>query len=112
MTTLLALYRRPEGGNVALDAFEQAHAGGHLPEVAQTPGLQALRVRRVSQALGAETDLVFATEMEFTSRVALDEGLASEAMRAAGRSLRRIGPGLATLLILEDATELTPEGWA
>ena len=39
---------------------------------------------------------------------ALDAGLASDAMRAAGRNLREIAPGLATLLVLEDAAELTP----
>ena len=33
-------------------------------------------------------------------------GSASDAMRAAGRNLREIAPGLATLLVLEDAPEL------
>ena len=32
--------------------------------------------------------------------------LASDAMRAAGRNLREIAPGLATLLVLEDAPEM------
>ncbi len=57
MTTLIALYRRPDGGDGALAA------------------------------------------------------LASNAMRAAGRNLREIGPGLATLLVLESAEELVPDGW-
>ena len=46
------------------------------------------------------------TAMEFDDRAALDEGLASDAMRAAGRNLREIAPGLATLLVLEDAPDL------
>ena len=37
---------------------------------------------------------------------ALDAGLASDAMRAAGRNLREIAPGLATFLVLEDVPEM------
>lgn len=106
MTTLLALYRRPEGGDDALATFERRYTAEHLPLVAQTPGLRATRVQRVSEALGGETDLVMVTAMDFDDRAALDAGLASDAMRAAGRNLREIAPGLATLLVLEDASDL------
>ena len=106
MTTLLALYRRPAGGPEALAEFERRYAAEHLPLVAQTPGLRATHVQRVSQALGAETDLVLITAMEFDDRAALDAGLASDAMRQAGRNLREIAPGLATLLVLEEADDL------
>jgi uncharacterized protein (TIGR02118 family) len=102
MTTLLALYRRPEGGDDALAMFERRYRTEHLPLVAGTPGLRSTRVQRVAQALGSETDLVMITAMEFDDRAALDAGLASDAMRAAGRNLREIAPGLATLLVLED----------
>ena len=106
MTMLLALYRRPEGGDEALAEFERRYATEHMPLVAQTPGLRAAHVHRVSQALGGETDLAVVTSMRFDNRAALDEGLASDAMRAAGRNLREIAPGLATLLVLEDAPDL------
>ena len=106
MTTLLALYRRPEGGPEALATFQRRYAAEHLPLVAETPGLRATRVQRVVEALGAETDLVIVTAMDFDDRAALDAGLASDAMRAAGRNLREIAPGLATLLVVEDATDL------
>jgi uncharacterized protein (TIGR02118 family) len=106
MTTLLALYRRPEGGDDALVEFERRYATEHLPLVAQTPGLRNTRVQRVSEALGTETDLALVTAMDFDDRAALDTGLASDPMRAAGRNLREIGPGLATLLVLEDADDL------
>lgn len=107
MTTLLALYRRPDGGPEALATFEQRYAAEHLPLVATTPGLRATRVQHVVAALGGETDLVLATSMEFDDRASLDAGLASDAMRAAGRNLREIAPGLATLLVLEDVAELS-----
>ena len=106
MTTLLALYRRPEGGADALAEFERRYAAEHLPLVAETPGLRSTRVQRVTEALGGETDLVMVTAMEFDDRAAMDAGLASDAMRAAGRNLREIAPGLATLLVLEDADDL------
>ena len=106
MTTLLALYRRPEGGPDALAEFERRYAGEHLPLVAQTPGLRSTRVLRVVEALGGETDLVMLTAMEFDDRAAMDAGLASDTMRAAGRNLREIAPGIATFLVLEDADGL------
>lgn len=109
MTTLLALFRRPDGGDEAVATFERRYADEHLPLVAATPGLRAIRAHRVVGAPGGETDLVLVTAMEFDDRAALDEGLRSDAMRAAGRNLREIAPGLATLLVLEDAPELVPE---
>jgi uncharacterized protein (TIGR02118 family) len=105
MTTLLALYRRPEGAE-ALAEFERRYAAEHLPLVAATPGLLETHVHRIVQALGEETDLVMITSMRFADRETLDAGLASDAMRAAGRNLREIAPGLATLLVLEDADDL------
>lgn len=106
MTTLLALYRRPDGGPEAQATFERRYASEHLPLVAATPGLRETRVQRVMPALGGETDLILAASMAFDDRAALDAGLASDAMRSAGRNLREIAPGLATLLILEDLPEM------
>ena len=68
MTTLLALYRRPDGGPEAQATFERRYATEHLPLVAGTPGLRETRVHRVVEALGAETDLVIATTMRFDDR--------------------------------------------
>jgi len=107
MTTLLALYRRPDGGPDAQATFERRYAAEHLPLVAGTPGLRATRVQRVVTALGGDTDLILATTMAFDDRASLDAGLASDAMRAAGRNLREIAPGLATFLVLEDAPEMS-----
>src|SRR5438552_11691508 len=99
MTTLLALFRRPDGGDEALSTFLRRYHAEHLPLVAETPGLRAVRVQDVTEALGGETDLVVITAMDFDDRVALDAGLASDAMRRAGRNLREIAPGLSTLLV-------------
>jgi uncharacterized protein (TIGR02118 family) len=104
MTTLLAMFRRPDGGDEALATFLRRYHAEHLPLVAATPGLRATRVQRVDQALGGETDLVLMTSMDFDDRAALDAGLASDAMRQAGRNLREIAPGLSTLLVLDDET--------
>jgi len=106
MTTLLAMYRRPDGGHDALAEFERRYVTEHMPLVAATPGLRDTRIRRVSEALGGETDLVLITAMDFDDRAALDAGLASEPMRQAARKLREIAPGLATFLVLEDAPDL------
>lgn len=106
MTTLLVLYRAPEGGAEALATFENRYRGEHMPLVAQTPGLRATRAWRVGDALGGETDLAVAAALDFDNRAAMDEALRSEPMRAASRVLREIAPGLATFLVLEDAPDL------
>ena len=106
MTTLLALYRRPDGGPEAQATFERRYTEEHLPLVARTPGLRKTRVGRVMEALGGETDLILVTFMRFDDRAALDAGLASDPMRAAGRNLREIAQGLATFLVVEDAPDL------
>jgi uncharacterized protein (TIGR02118 family) len=106
MTTMLALYRRPEGGPEAQETFERRYAEEHLPLVAATPGLRGVRVRRVTQTLLGERDLILVTAMDFDDRAALDVALASDETRAASRNLRDIAPGLATLLVLEDVPEM------
>ena len=106
MTTLLVLYRAPEGGEAALAELEGRYGGEHMPLVAQTPGLRASRVWRVTEAMGSETDLVLAAALDFDDRAAMDEALRSEPMRAASRVLREIAPALATFLVVEDAPDL------
>lgn len=108
MTTLLVLYRRPDGDATTLETFERRYRDEHMPLVAETPGLRATRVWRVSEALGAETDLVLAAALDFDDRPSLDAGLRSDPMRAAGRILREIAPGLATFLVVEEAADLLP----
>jgi uncharacterized protein (TIGR02118 family) len=103
MTTLLALYRRPDGGDEAFAEFERRYHAEHLPLVAGTPGLRSTTVQRVARTLTGD-DLALVTAMVFDDRAALDAGLASDAMRAAGRNLRELIPGdRVTLLVLEDA---------
>jgi uncharacterized protein (TIGR02118 family) len=109
MTTLLALYRRPDGGADAIAEFERRYTDEHLPLVAKTPGLRRIHAQRVVEALGSETELMLITAMDFDDRESLDAGLRSDAMRAAGRNLREIAPGLATMLVLEDAPDVVPE---
>src|SRR5512142_1574357 len=106
MTTLLVLYRRPEGGAEALETLERRYRDEHLPLVRQTQGLRATCIWRVEGALGSETDLALAAALDFDSRTAMDEALRSEPMRAAARVLREIAPGLATFLVLGDAPDL------
>jgi uncharacterized protein (TIGR02118 family) len=106
MTTLLVLYRHPDGGDEALATLERRYREEHLPLVTQTPGLRSTRIWRVTGALGGETDLALVAAMDFDDRAAMDDGLRSDPMRQAGRILRDIAPGLATFLVVEDAPDL------
>ncbi len=111
MTTLLALYRAPEGGADALATFESRYRDEHMPLVAQTPGLRATRAWRVTEALAGERrTMSVVAALDFDDRAAMDGALRSDPMRAASRVLREIAPGLATFLVLEDAPDLMGGG--
>jgi uncharacterized protein (TIGR02118 family) len=99
--TLLALFKRPEGGDDALDEFMQRYLDEHMPLIEMVPGLRSSVVERVSQKYAGD-DIVVVTRMTFDDRAALEAGMASDEMRVAGRNLREIAPGILTLLALDD----------
>lgn len=100
--TLLAMFRRPDGGETALDTFLRRYHAEHLPLIAAVPGLRSTVVHRVAHSYTPGNDLVLTNQMTFDDRASLDAGMASEAMRQAGRTLREIAPGLLTLVVLEE----------
>ena len=100
--TLLALYKRPDGGDEALATFWRRYRDEHMPLIEKVPGLRGTKIWNVNQHYAGE-DLVAVTAMEFDDRSALDAAMASEEMRAAGRNLREIAPGLLTLVALEES---------
>ena len=108
--TLLALYRRPEGGEQALETFHQRYVDEHAPLMERVPGLTSMTVHHVTHAY-TESDLVLVAEMTFDDRASLDAAMGSPEMRDAGRNIRDIAPGLMTLVVLEPSpTPDRPEG--
>lgn len=105
MTTLLAIFRRPDGDEAALATFRRRYRDEHLPLIAATPGLRRTWIRETAQKLMGD-EVVIVTGMEFDDRASLDAGLVSDAMKAGGRNLREIAPGIVTLLVMEDAADL------
>lgn len=101
--TLLALYRRPEGGDEALQTFHRRYRAEHLPLISEVPGLRQTIVQEVTQHYAGD-DICLVTRMIFDDKAALDAGMASDAMRQAGRNLREIAPGMLTLVALEAET--------
>jgi uncharacterized protein (TIGR02118 family) len=97
--TLLALYRRPDDGDEALQTFLHRYREEHLPLIAAVPGLRETIVQEVSQHYSGD-DIVLVTRMLFDDRAALDAGMASDEMRQAGRNLRQMAPDLLTLVAL------------
>jgi uncharacterized protein (TIGR02118 family) len=102
--TLVALYKRPEGGDEALQTFWRRYRDEHMPLIEKVPGLRGTKTWNVAQHYAGE-DLIALTEMRFDDRAAVDAAMASEEMRAAGKNLREIAPGLLTLVALEESWE-------
>ncbi len=97
--TLLAMFKRPDGGDEALATFLARYRAEHLPLIAKVPGLRETLVEEVAQKYSGD-DIVVVTRMTFDDKASLDAGMASPEMRDAGRNLREIAPGLLTLVAL------------
>lgn len=102
MVTLLALFRRPDGGEEGLETFLRRYQAEHVPLIERVPGLRSSVAQRVTGTF-TDSDLVLVNHMSFDDRASLDAAMASDEMRAAGRNLREIAPAMLTLVVLEDA---------
>lgn len=99
--TLLALYKRPEGGGEGLQTFWQRYRDEHMPLIERVPGLRGTKIWNIPRQYAGE-DLVAMCEMYFDDQAAIDAAMASDEMRAAGKNLRDVAPGLLTLVALEE----------
>ena len=101
-STLLAIFKRPEGGEEALETFMTRYAGEHMPLIEKVPGLRSSVVEKVSQGYAGD-DILVVTRMTFDDRAALDAAMTSDEMRVAGRNLREIAPGMLTLVAIDES---------
>jgi uncharacterized protein (TIGR02118 family) len=99
--TLMAMFKRPEGGDDALEEFMTRYLDEHMPLIEKVPGLRSSVVERVAHHYAGD-DIVIVTRMEFDDAEALQAGMASDEMRAAGRNLREIAPEMLTLVALDE----------
>jgi uncharacterized protein (TIGR02118 family) len=100
--TLLALYKRPEGGDDGLRTFWQRYRDEHVPLIEKVPGLRGTKIRNVSRRYAGD-DVIAVTEMYFDDVEALKAAMKSEEMRIAGDNLAGIAPNLLTLVALEES---------
>jgi uncharacterized protein (TIGR02118 family) len=100
--TLLALYKRPEGGDEGLQTFWQRYRDEHMPLIDKVPGLRGTKIWNVSRGYAGE-DLIAVTEMYFDDLESLKAAMRSEEMAAAGKNLAEIAPNLLTLVALEES---------
>ena len=99
--TLLALYKRPDGGDEALATFWQRYRDEHMPLIEKVPGLLGTKVWNVSRRYAGD-DIVAACEMYFDDNDALKAAMRSAEMGAAGANLNEFADGLLTLLALSE----------
>jgi len=99
--TLLALYKRPEGGDEALATFWQRYRDEHMPLIEKLPGLRGTKIWNVSRRYTGE-DLVATCEMYFDDSDSLKAAMRSDEMRVAGENLNEFANGLLTLVALTE----------
>jgi len=99
--TLLALYKRPEGGDDALATFWKRYRDEHMPLIEKVPGLRGVKVWNVSRRYTGE-DFVATCEMYFDDVDALKAAMRSDEMRVAGDKLNEFASGLLTLVALSE----------
>jgi uncharacterized protein (TIGR02118 family) len=95
------MFKRPEGGEDALDEFMTRNHDEHKPLIEKVPGLRSSVVEKVAHHYAGD-DIVVVTRMEFDDSESLQAGMASDEMRAAGRNLREIAPEMLTLVALDE----------
>ena len=100
--TLLALYKRPDGGDEGLRTFWERYRDEHMPLIEKVPGLRGTKIRNVSRRYAGD-DLIAVTEMYFDDVESLKAAMKSDEMRVAGENLGAIAPGLLTLVALEES---------
>ena len=106
--TLLALYKRPEGGDEALADFWRRYRGEHMPLIEKVPGLRGTKLWTIGVNYSGE-DFIGMCEMYFDDEAALDAAMSSDEMRVAGRNLREFAYGLLTLVSIEELPPASPE---
>ncbi|HEY7025087.1 MAG TPA: EthD family reductase [Candidatus Limnocylindrales bacterium] len=99
--TLLALYKRPEGGDEGLQAFWLRYRDEHIPLIEKVPGLRGTKISSVARRYAGD-DFFATCEMYFDDPDALKTGMRSEEMRLAGENLNEFADGLLTLLALSE----------
>lgn len=99
--TLLALYKRPDGGDEALQTFWQRYKDEHMPLIEKVPGLRGSKVWDVARRYTGD-DFVGLTEMYFDDMDALKSAMRSDEMTAAGQSIGEIAGPLMTLVALAE----------
>jgi uncharacterized protein (TIGR02118 family) len=99
--TLLALYKRPEGGDDAVQTFWERYRNEHMPLIEKVPGLRGTKIWNVSRRYVGE-DIIATCEMYFDDNDALKAGMRSDEMRVAGEKLNEFADGLLTLVALSE----------
>ncbi len=100
--TLLALFRRPEGGDEALETFLDRYHAEHLPLMAAVPGLRSMTVQHVTTDFSGAGH-VLANHMTFDDQAALDAAMASDEMQRASDSLHALAEGSMAIMVLGPA---------
>lgn len=95
---LIAIYRKPADEVAFNEHYEQVHT----PLVRNIPGLQFLRVNRVSKRLMGEDHPYIIAEMVYPDQATFDAAMRSEENRASGKDLMSFASGLVSLVVAED----------
>ncbi len=101
MVKLVALYRQPP----EVEIFDRAYFETHVPLVKKIPGLQRVEINRVTGAPRGEPDFYLITALYFQDRAAMDQGLASEENKAAGKNLMSFAKGLVSFVYAEEQAD-------
>ncbi len=98
LVKLIALYTQPTD----MTAFEAEYAN-HLKLVEQIPGLQEIRLTRMTRTLQGSSYYLMA-EMIFPDEETFKTAMRSPEMNATGKDANRFAADLLTLLIAKEST--------
>lgn len=98
MHKLIALYKQPADPK----AFDKAYFGTHIPLVEKVPGLVRTELTRVNHTMRGDGFYLVGV-LYFKDQEALQKGMSSPEMLAAGENLDSFAKGQYVLMFGEDA---------
>ncbi|WP_409305858.1 EthD family reductase [Peribacillus sp. SCS-155] len=101
MFKMVALYKRPEN----TESFDEYYFGTHMPLTKKIPGLQDVKITKISGSPMGESEYYLMCEMYYESKQAFKEASKTEESKAAGKDAMKFAGNLVTFFFGEEYGE-------
>ncbi|SFC72118.1 conserved hypothetical protein [Bacillus sp. OV322] len=98
MFKMMALFKKPENQ----ESFDEYYYGTHIPLTKKIPGLQDLRITKITGSPMGESDFYLLCEMYYESKEAFKEASRTEESKASGKDVMKFAGDIVTFMFGEE----------